>query len=190
MIFTARQLEELHKTNGHIVLPYRARLTPMAQDWVKSKRIAVGYSDATANAKPGNGLSAPAPVAATSGQYLWWCDGPCGPAKAAILAEARTASLGQIGALADPKQLPTVVKSIAAQVKLGQTEGGILMVQYGAAAMVYSNRCPSLRAVLGTCLEAVEQGVSQIAANTLVIEYSYKTLSQIRNMVARFISAK
>ena len=51
MIFTARQLEDLHKTNGHIVLPYRARLTPLAHDWLKSKRITVGYSDAGANAK-------------------------------------------------------------------------------------------------------------------------------------------
>jgi hypothetical protein len=64
------------------------------------------------------------------------------------------------------------------------------MVQYGASAMVCANRCPSLRAVLGTCLEAVEQGIAQVAANVLVIEYSYKTLSQIRNMVSRFVGAK
>ena len=31
MIFTARQLEELHRTNGHVTLPYRARLSPLAQ---------------------------------------------------------------------------------------------------------------------------------------------------------------
>ena len=31
MIFTARQLEELHRSNGHVTLPYRARLTPLAQ---------------------------------------------------------------------------------------------------------------------------------------------------------------
>ena len=32
MIFTARQLEDLHRTNGHVVLPYGARLTPLAVD--------------------------------------------------------------------------------------------------------------------------------------------------------------
>ena len=41
MIVTARQLEDLYRangSNGHVVLPYRARLTPLAQDWVKAKR--------------------------------------------------------------------------------------------------------------------------------------------------------
>ena len=43
MIFTARQLEDLHKSNGHVVLPYGARLTPLAVDWARGKKIAVGY---------------------------------------------------------------------------------------------------------------------------------------------------
>ena len=50
MIVTARQLEDLHRQNGgngQVVLPYRARLTPLAQDWVRAKRVALGYSDAT-----------------------------------------------------------------------------------------------------------------------------------------------
>src|ERR1051325_7230142 len=130
MIFAARQLEDLHKTNGHIVLPYRARLTPLAHDWVKSKRISVGYSDANSTAKSQDASNAASPPKAGNAAYLWWCDGPCGPAKAAILAEARTANLGQIQAVSDPKQLPTVIKSLASQVKQGTTEGGILLVQY------------------------------------------------------------
>ncbi len=51
MIVTARQLEDLHRQsggNGHVVLPYRARLTPLALDWVKAKRVALGYSDVSA----------------------------------------------------------------------------------------------------------------------------------------------
>jgi hypothetical protein len=64
------------------------------------------------------------------------------------------------------------------------------MVQNGAAAMVYANRCPSLRAVLGTCQEAVEQGVQLVAANVLVIEYPHRTLQQMKNMLARFAKAK
>src|SRR5688572_30957918 len=101
MIVTARQLEDMHRANGgngHVVLPYRARLTPLAQDWVKSKRVALGYSDV---GKPGNGSSAvsvasaiaPAtaseskkdacctkcahdagPCCSSSTAYLWWCD--------------------------------------------------------------------------------------------------------------------
>ena len=39
MIVTARQLEDLHKShggNGRVTLPYRARLTPLAADYVRS----------------------------------------------------------------------------------------------------------------------------------------------------------
>src|SRR4051794_8643298 len=99
MIVTARQLEDLHRangSNGHLVLPYRARLTPLAADWVKARKVVLGYSDDGA-AKPSNGKhAAPAgatPLAASPtgnagtaqevplGAVLWWCDGPCGPAK-------------------------------------------------------------------------------------------------------------
>ena len=51
MFVTVRQIEDLYKSNGsngHVVLPYRARLTPLAQDWVRSKKVAVGYSDGEA----------------------------------------------------------------------------------------------------------------------------------------------
>ena len=64
-----------------------------------------------------------------------------------------------------------------------------MLVQTGAAAVVYANRCPSLRAILGTCQDAVEQGVAQVAANVLVIEYPYKTLQQMKNMLGRFVKA-
>jgi hypothetical protein len=62
----------------------------------------------------------------------------------------------------------------------------VLLVQTGAAALLFANRCPSLRAVLGTCLEAVEQGLQQVAANVLIVEYPYKTLMQVKNVLGRF----
>jgi hypothetical protein len=48
MFVTVRQLEDLHKqngANGHVTLPYRARLTPLASDWVRAKKVVLGYSD-------------------------------------------------------------------------------------------------------------------------------------------------
>ena len=55
MIYTARQIEDIWKangSNGQVVLPYRARLSPLAIDWVKSKKITLGYADgAAANPK-------------------------------------------------------------------------------------------------------------------------------------------
>jgi ribose 5-phosphate isomerase RpiB len=214
MIVTARQLEDLHRQNGgngHVVLPYRARLTPLAQDWVKSKRVALGYSDV---GKPGNAgvgiASAIAPAAATepkkdacctkcahdagpccsSTAYLWWCDGPCGPAKAALTIHEKESGLKALDAQSGAAQIVPVIKRLAAEVKSGHAAGGILMVQSGASAIVYANRCPSLRAILGTCMEAVEQGIQQVAANVLVIEYPHKTLQQMKNMLGRFVKAK
>jgi ribose 5-phosphate isomerase RpiB len=218
MIVTARQLDDLHRqngANGHLVLPYRARLTPLAQDWIKAKRVALGYSDVATPANGGNGngaglaiASAAAPgEAATktdacctkcahaegaccSTAYLWWCDGPNGPAKAALTTHEKESGLKALDAPAGAKQIVPVVKKLAAEVKAGRAAGGVLMVQNAAAAMVYANRCPSLRAVLGTCQEAVEQGVQLVAANVLVIEYPHRTLQQMKNMLGRFAKAK
>jgi hypothetical protein len=66
----------------------------------------------------------------------------------------------------------------------------MLMMNSAASALVFANRCPSLRAIVGTCLETVEQGLHQVAANVLIIEYPHKTLQQIRNLIARFVKAK
>ena len=202
MIVTARQLEDLHRQsggNGHVTLPYRARLTPLASDWIRSRKIVVGYADIGAPAN-GNALSAkgqaaePAPLAAShaspSGAFLWWCDGPCGPAKAAITAHAKEASLGALDIPADAKQLVLVLKRIAWDVKAARIQGAILLVQNGALATVLGNRCPSLRAILGTSLEAVDQGIQQAAANVLIIEHPQKSLQQVKNLLSHFTRGK
>jgi hypothetical protein len=189
MIVTARQLEDLHRQNGgngQITLPYRARLTPLANDWIRARRISLGYSDELATQTPAKSQAA-APTVIATGGFLWWCDGPCGPAKAAIMAQAKESNLLALDRPADPKQLVAVIKDVASRVRTGQCTGAILLVQNGSLAGVFANRCPSLRAILGTCLDAVEQGVSQAAANVLIVEYPYKTLVQVRNLVSRFV---
>jgi ribose 5-phosphate isomerase RpiB len=205
MIVTARQLEDLHRqngSNGHVTLPYRARLTPLASDWIRARKIVLGYSDVGA-ASSGDGASFAKPQAAGSattsttadsnaqaGAFLWWCDGPCGPAKAAVIAHERESSLRAIDHAADAKQLVKVIKSVAGEVKSGRIKGAILLVQNGALATVFANRCPSLRAILGTSLDAVEQGVQQVAANVLIIEHPQKTLQQVKNLLSRFTRGK
>jgi len=201
MFFTARQLEDLHKSNGsngHVVLPYRARLSPLAQDWVRARKIALGYSDAdapagkpagvvTPGAKPSGGVPSPAKEENAAGTVLWWCDGPCGPAKAAVTAQAKESNLRAIEVPADTKKLVSAIKLLAQEIKSGQASAGVLLVQNAAMAIVFANRCPSLRAVVGTCLEAVEQGIQQAAANVLVIEHPYKTLPQVKSLLGRFV---
>src|SRR5215217_8187056 len=123
MIVTARQLEDLHRangSNGRLVLPYRARLTPLAADWVKARKVVLGYSDDGAANPPNGKAAAPAgapPLAASQtgnagpasdpspGAVLWWCDGPCGPAKAAVVAQAKESPLRPIDLPAEARQI-------------------------------------------------------------------------------------
>jgi ribose 5-phosphate isomerase RpiB len=128
--------------------------------------------------------------ACSQAPYFWWCDGPCGPAKAALTIQEKESVLKALDAQSGASQIVPVIKKLAAEVKAGRAAGGVLMVHNGAAAMVYANRCPSLRAVLGTCQEAVEQGIQLVAANVLVVEYPHRTLQQMKNMLGRFVKAR
>jgi ribose 5-phosphate isomerase RpiB len=190
MIFTARQLEELFRSNGKITLPYRARLTPLAQDWLKQKKIDVGYSDAEAPTTKNPADTVAGVTGTVGGNWLWWADGPCGPAKAALLTVARESNIRPTEIGVDPKRIAEAVKIVAHEVNSGKAMGAILLVSNGAAAMVFANRCPSIRAVLGTCIEAVDQAVKIVAANVLVIEHPYKSLQQVKTLLSRFLRGK
>ena len=195
MIYTARQLQDLHKTNGHLRLPVGARVTPLANDWLRAKSIAVMYGEDPA--PEGAGLAKPPASAggpprgasspATPGTILWWCDGPCGQAKAALAAQARESNLQPIPVPPESKYLVGAIKHLAGEIKNDHAAAGILLVQTGAASVVYANRCPSLRAILGTCRDAVQQGVDLVGANVLVIEHPYQTLQQVRNLLSQFL---
>ncbi|MDB5296252.1 MAG: hypothetical protein JWO31_2235 [Phycisphaerales bacterium] len=204
MFYTARQLDALLResgTAGSLVLPYRARLTPAAQDWVRLKKVKLGYGDLASAGGPAAAGGSPSSVAAVGGTgggeagaaanvLLWWCDGPCGPAKAAITAQAKESPLKAVEVPADAKHLVPALKAVAAELKKSPAAAAVLVVQSAAAAVVLANRCPSARAVVGTSLEAVEHGIRQVAANVLVIEHPRATLSQVKSMIARFARAK
>ena len=195
MIYTARQLEDLHKTNGHVTLPVGARLTPMANDWARSRKVAIVYDGQAGpkpNAAPSSAAPAPAPIAmssapASAGQILWWCDGPCGAAKAALAAVGREANVAPMTINAEPKFLVGAIKHLAKEIKSDRAAAGILLVQSGAAAAVYANRCPSLRAIIGTCHDAVQQGLELVGANVLIVETPHQTLQQARNVLSLFV---
>ena len=192
MIFTARQLEDLHKSNGHVRLPIGARLTPLATDWLRHRNIRAVYDGHSLASPPKAEASVPVASNAPSANdaILWWCDGPCGPAKAAIASATRESNLQPMNVNSEPKYLVTAIKHLAGELKDDRAAAGILLVQTGASAVVYANRCRSLRAILGTCREAVQQGVDQLAANVLIIETPYQTLSQVRNLLSQFIRAR
>jgi ribose 5-phosphate isomerase RpiB len=221
MIVTARQLEDMHKSaggSGQIVLPYRAKLTPLAKDFIRAKKIELGYAEVstpspgTPGEGRGEGTSAFPGLSTVEGSVqnsafknlpssylspgvsgtgmagcLWWSDGHAGPAKAAMTTEERQSGVKPLAVANDEANLINAIRSIAKEIKSGNSSGAVLLVKSGARAMVFANRCPSIRAVLGTCMESVEQGVDQIAANVLVIEHPHNNLSQIRNLLTRFL---
>lgn len=186
MIYTARQLERLLADEGRIVLPYQARLTPLAADWVRSKRVQVGYSNVSPKAEASAATSQPqAPVVGTSASPLrYWCDGPCGQAKAALSHLAKQNQLRQIDITADVKQTAEVVRLLKRE--LQPNDAALLLVNQAALATVLVNRCPNLRGIVGTSLQAIDQLVA-IGPNVLIIEHSRLTMMQVRNIVERFM---
>jgi hypothetical protein len=186
MIYTARQLEQLHKAHGKIILPFRARLTPLARDWVKLKKIKVGFSDADSPLlKPADGNAAAAKKEITL-PLLWWCDGASGVAKAALMSAAREANLVPMAILQDSSRAVSAVRHLVTEVKAGHAAGGVLIASNSAAALMYANRSSVLRAILGTSHAAMEQAIRELAPNVLVLEDQRQTLQQAKNMIVRF----
>jgi hypothetical protein len=184
MMFTARQLEALWKTEGKIVLPYRARLTPLAKDWVRSKKITLGYGDVT----PVNGNREQArELHAEVGKFLWWCDGPCGIAKAALATASQESALEPMAILEDATRVMAAVRHLVREIKEKRTSGAILVTGNTAAAGMYSNRSPLLRAIVGTSLAQVERAIKELAANVLIVEADKHTLMQLKTMFTRFV---
>jgi hypothetical protein len=155
-----------------------ARLTPLAQDYVKERGLTVERASGTTNQRVNESTTSP---------WLWWLEGQC-PAVGQITGELRSRLVPAThGRSADA--LKGVVRDLAQQVKAGRVAGGLLFVSSAARAICYANRCPSLRAVVATCGEAVEEGIDRLGANVLVVEYPHHGPRAMRAMVERFTDA-
>src|SRR5882762_5542988 len=123
MIFSARQLQDLHRSNGQVTLPAQARLTPLARDWVRSRGIQVVFADAPINAlaKPQATLVQPIDFdelsrVAASRALLWWCDGPCGAVKAALMATAHELEISELKIASHPQLLVSAIHELAREI--------------------------------------------------------------------------
>jgi hypothetical protein len=195
MIFTQRQLGELLKLQGKIVLPYRARLSPAAQDWVRHNKVAIGYDDAAfeSTARAASTTVSPAQpwllatqVSKTSPRFVWWSDGPDGVCKAAVGMAAREVKLESMAILEDASRAVSAIRTLSHAVSEGTAAGGVLIVKNAGPALIYANKASGLRAVMATTLAAVEESIATLAANVLVIERDKCSLIQLRNILVRF----
>ncbi|MHC4994016.1 MAG: hypothetical protein ACYTGQ_03085 [Planctomycetota bacterium] len=171
---TARALQEAG--SPVVTLAPNARLTPAAQDYIKDKKIIIERANAGTSPATGERAAAAAP----SGDWLWWTDGHC-PAVKQITGDLR-ARLSKLPQAAKGSELANAVRQAAVRVREGRAAGVILFVNSASLAGCFANRCPSLRAVVGTCGQATCQGVNRLGANTLILEYphhGYRAMSQM-----------
>lgn len=183
-IITANQLQEAltASPDGNVWLAPDARLTPLANDWARQhkEKIRRGSpaSQVAGSPQPGVQVSSPS-------SWLWWIDGQC-----AAVHEVTRQMQGQLRPLAagpHASALPQVVRDVASALKTKQIAGAFLFVPNAARAMCYANRCSSIRGVVGTCGEAVEQGVTELGANLLVMEYPHQGPRAMAAMMQRMM---
>ncbi|NBC10703.1 MAG: hypothetical protein GVY24_03085 [Planctomycetes bacterium] len=173
-IVTARQIRDSGLST--VRLAPGAQLTPLAADHVRSAALTVER----AAESPANG-----PARAGAAGWLWWIDGHCDAVRQ--LAGHWPQRLSPLAPLGHDSALADVVRRAARSVSAHRHAGAILFVHSAARAACYANRCPSLRAVVGTCGEAVQQGIDLLAANVLIIEYPHHGAKSMRTIVEQFI---
>jgi hypothetical protein len=198
-IITANQLQEAldASPDGVAYLAPNARLTPLANDLARTKKEKVRRAAPPArelpmshgpNAGP-QGLAVPPALASTSsgggGGWLWWIEGGCPVVR--DVTQSFGLALRAVAALPNSGSLPQVVRELARAVKSKQAPGGVLFVPTAARAVCLANRCASLRAIVGTSGEAVEQGIRDLGANVLIIEYPHHGHRSVAAMLARFM---
>jgi hypothetical protein len=190
MYVTARQLEQMLRESGTIVLPAGARLTPGAQDLVRSKKLELSY-DAVAG-KPQVQLTAsgtsPAPSPSVAGaSFVYWCGVKSGAAKAAISMTSREVNLRELPVSGDAANPIAAVRATIESIKNKSAVGAIHVVDHASIVSVLANRSPHLRAVVGTSLGAIDLGLTQLGANVLIVEPGNMPLMMIRNLILKFI---
>lgn len=179
-IVTARQLQDAidASPDGVAAVAPDARLTPLANDLVRQEPQKIRRAAFAAAPQPN-------PLTADDLPWLWWIDGQC-PA-ATQITQQRAAVLQPSGGARHEAALGQVVREVATALRSGRIAGGLLFVSNAARAMCFANRCASIRAVVGSCSQAVEQGVTELGANVLVIEYPHVAPTSMAAMVDRIL---
>jgi hypothetical protein len=179
-IVTASQLQAAMDAaaDGVALLAADARLSPLANDLARKDPRRIRRAGASSPASSNS-------VDVSSLPWLWWIDGTC-PVVNDVTSERRD-RLRVSSANRAPGALAQVVRDLAAAIRGRQVAGGILFVHNAARAACLANRCGSIRAVVGTCGEAVEQGVQELGANVLIVEYPHHGHRSASAMVDRML---
>lgn len=191
-IITANQLQEAINASpdGTVLLAPDARLTPLANDLARQLKDKVRRGSASPSGMPGMaGLHGSSQQGAAgsvqASPWLWWIEGQC--AAVHDVTRQMQGNLRPLAASPHGSALSQVVRDVASALKSRQIPGAFLFVPNASRAMCYANRCASIRAVVGTCGEAVEQGVTELGANVLVMEYPHQGPRAMAAMMQRMM---
>ncbi len=146
---------------GVVTIGPDARLTPLANDFVREhpEKIRRGTGQTTTNSSQSSRGNA--------GGWLWWIDGRCPVVQSAVQQRRDQVRVMTSTSLTD------VVRELATGLGNHSLAGGVLFVRSSSKAICYANRCDAVRAIVGTNRDTVDEGVRDLAANVLVIEYPH-----------------
>ena len=170
-VITASKLAGLE---GTIYLAPGARLSPLAMDLVKQRGLQIQTISAV-------------PKAAATASWIYWMQGHC-PSAARAIEQWRGQAVADVRTSAN-QQLPAVIRAIAKEFAGGQTRLAVMFVPSAARAVCLANRCENLRAIVGTCRQAVQEGIELLGANVLVLEYPHHGFKSMDELVRLFLTS-
>ncbi len=170
-VITASKLAGLE---GTIYLAPGARLSPLAMDLIKQRGLQMQTVSAVPQAVP-------------AASWIYWMQGHC-PSAARAIEQGRGKAVADVRTSAN-QQLPAVIRAIAKEFAGGQTRLAVLFVPSAARAVCLANRCENLRAIVGTCRQAVQEGIEFLGANVLVLEYPHHGFKSMDELVRLFLTS-
>ncbi len=170
-VVTASKLAGL---DGTVYLAAGAKLSPLAMDMVKQR----GLTIQTITTVP------KAPVAAA---WIYWMQGHC-PSAARVIEQLRGKAVADVRTSAS-QHLPEVIRTVSKEFAGGQTRLAVLFVPAAARAVCLANRCANLRAIVGTCRQAVQEGIDLLGANVLVLEYPHHGFKSMAELISLFLTS-
>ena len=171
-VITASKLSGI---DGTVYLAPGARLSPLAMDVVKQRGLKIQTVS--------NAVSGKIPNTA----WLWWMQGHCPSAARVIEQLAGKPAEGVGGSTA--QNLPAAVRAAASALGNSKAKLAVLFVPAAARAVCLANRCPGLRAIVGTCRQAVQEGIDLLGANVLVLEYPHHGFKSMAELTGLFLTS-
>ncbi len=162
-LITANRLKGLQGTV--LYLAAGARLSPLAMDEVKQRKLQVQRVAADG----GDGVPA-AEKTKAGAAWCCWVQGHCATA-ARVIEQYHGRPIPVASNGNSTESMPRVIRRMARSLRQGEFRLAVLFVPTAGVAACMANRCAHVRAVVGTTTKSVQDAVTALGANLLVIEY-------------------